>query len=250
MRKVILSVSVIAIGFCIGGCDSKKQQDQAIADQLVTDAKELQSEIDIKMIEQLDSGEGISPDVGQVDNVATMFEEAAAKSSPEQAQVLLDRAETLRQVQALIAPYQTTLAEFTELGGLDATTINELAQFDRRLELVEQLDTLNDKMDQELPALIRKMDENTGSAQLEQKMEYIKQIRQTDREMFRSMKGYLLVLQQLWDQYGVDTDRSIMFSPEVSVGIIEEFNTHAENIQKMTAKQARLQRALVELDSP
>ncbi len=249
MRQLIPCVWVLILGLGLGGCDAKKQ-DQAVVDQVASDAKAIQDEFDAQIKEQLESGEGIAPDVGHIDNMASIIEEAAEQSSSVQAQVLREQAESLRKVQALILPYQDALAEFTELGGLDASTIYELEGFDRRLELVDLLDTLNNKMDNELPALIRKIDEHSGSAELDMKIGLIEQIRKADREMYASMKGYLTILQQTWDQYGVDDAGSIMFSPEVPEEIVAEFNAHADVIKRITAEQARLQRALIELDSP
>jgi hypothetical protein len=249
MRQVVFFVPVFVSILFICGCDTKKQ-DQVVADQLVTDARESQSEFDTKVREQLDSGEGISPDIEHVDQIADMIEQAAANSSSDQSQVLLDQAETLRKVQAIVTPYQTAMEELTKLGGLDPTTINELEQFDRRIELVEELGRLNEIMDENLPALIRKLDQDAGADEIELKIDLIKQIRQTDRESFQSMNGYLLILQQLWGQYGIDTDGSIMFSPDVEDELIQKFNVFADHIQKMTAEQARLQRVLIDLDSP
>ncbi len=249
MRQLILCVLVLVFGFGLGGCDAKKQ-DQAVVDQVASDAKKIQDEFDAQMKAQLESGEGIAPDVGHIDNMASIIEEAAEHSSSEQAQALRDQAESLRKVQALIAPYQEALAELTELGGLDASTIYELEGFDRRLELVELLDTLNNKMDDELPALIREIDENSGSVELDMKIDLIEQIRKADREMYANMKGYLTILQQTWKQYGIDDGGSIMFSPEVDDELVEAFNVYAQAIQRIAAEQARLQRALVELGSP
>ncbi len=250
MRQLILCVPVLILGFGLGGCDAKKQEDQTVVEQVASDAQAIQDEFDAQMREQLESGEGITPDVGHVENMASIIEEAAEQSSSEQAQALRDQAQSLRKVQALIAPYQEALAEFTELGGLDASTIYELEGFDRRLELVELLDALNNKMDDELPALIREIDENSGSVELDMKIGLIEQIRKTDREMYANMRGYLTILQQTWDQYGVDDAGSIMFSPEVDDELVEAFNVYAQAIQRITAEQARLQRALIELGSP
>ncbi len=249
MRQLILCVFVLVLGFGLGGCDAKKQ-DQAVVDQVASDAKAIQDEFDAQIKEQLESGEGIAPDVGHIDNMASIIEEAAEQSSSVQAQVLREQAESLRKVQALILPYQEALVEFTELGGLDASTIYELEGFDRRLELVDLLDILNNKMDNELPALIRKIDEHSGSVELDMKIDLIEQIRKADREMYANMKGYLTILQQTWKQYGIDDAGSIMFSPDVSDELVEAFNVYAQAIQKIAAEQARLQRALVELGSP
>ncbi len=237
-RTTLLAAGVLGTLAILGGCDSKDtptpEPKKSPGSSILDDAPPAQSN-------------------ESAGDLVTRYEQAAADaeaSSPEDARAFLASAETLKEIQAVVSPYESTIKDFMSLGGLDANTINDETQFERRISLVNGLIRTNERMATELPPLIARLEASAEPAKLAMKLELLDRLRQADRSMYQSMLGYLKVLEQTWGLYGVDTDGSIQFSPDVEQALITEFNEYAANIQAMAGEQAKLQEAIGALDRP
>ena len=237
-RTRVFAAGVIGTLAILGGCDTKDAPD--------TEPKKSPGS-------SILDGENTAQSNESAGDLVTRYEQAAAdaaETSPEDAQAFLASAETLKEIQAVVSPYESTIKDFMSLGGLDANTINDETQFERRISLVKGLIRTNDRMATELPPLIARLEASSDPAKLALKLELLDRLRQADRSMYQSMLGYLTILQQTWDMYGVDEEGSIQFSPDVEQPLIAEFNEYAANIQAMAGEQAKLQEAIGMLERP
>jgi vacuolar-type H+-ATPase subunit I/STV1 len=238
-------VGVLTLGAALlVGCDAKNDP----VDDILKEAQQAQVDKREEMLEQLDSGEGMSPDTEHVGDVAKMLEDAAEGSDAQLAETLNEQAQVLRQLQALVKPYEDTLNAFSALGGLDVNTFASADDFLARIELVDQLIAINETMDKGFPELIRQL--GGEPAIIDQKLDLIAQIRQSDRDLFPSMKRYLEILQAYWDQVAPQESGDIFFRESVPDEVVQEFNVHAQKIQELSTLQITLQRALLMLDAP
>lgn len=226
------------------GCDTKKGSGNAAIDEITSANKQKQRE----MLDQLDSGEGLTGDTQHVRDMADKLDEAAIGLNATEAAILKDQAETLREIQLYVKPYEEALKSFVELGGLYVPSFDSAADFDPRIELVNQLIEINEVMDEEIPPLFRRLSEDP--VQLAQKMGLISQLRQTDRDLFPHMLGYLQILRDNWDGVEVLADGDVSFLESVPVEVANEFNMHAQEIGLISDQQIALQRALISLDQP
>lgn len=239
----IWTVALIAFGALIlVGCDSKQGSGNAAIDEIVEASDQKQKE----MLEQLDSGEGLGMDTEYVGDMADKIDEAAKGLNEADAKLLNEQADALREIQALMKPYEDTLNLFIQDGGLDVSTFASTEAFAPRIEYVNQLVDFNEHIAVEFPPLLSKLGDSPLI--LAQKLELIAQIRQTDRDLFPSMIRYMEILRDNWDRVGVQPDGNITFGQSVTDEVVADFNVHAQAIQVISTKQVELQRALVMLD--
>ena len=237
-RTTLLAAGVLGTLAILGGCDSKD-----------TPTPEPKKSAGSSILD----GENPAQSNESAGDLVARYEQAAAdvaESSPEEARAYLASAETLKEIQAIVSPYESTIKDFMSLGGLNAKTITDETQFERRVSMVNGLISSNERMATELPPLIARLEASSEPAKLEMKLELLDRLRQADHSMYQSMLGYLSVLQQTWGKYGVDDQGSIQFSPDVEPALIAEFNEYAGNIQAMSGEQAKLQEAIAALDRP
>ena len=226
------------------GCDSKKSSQDAAIEDLVATSDQKQKE----MLEQLDSGEGLGMDTEYVGDMADKIDEVAKGLSEDEAKLLNDQADALREIQAIMKPYEDTLNAFIGLGGLDVNSYQSADDFKPRIEMVNQLIEVNEQVALEFPPLLRRL--GGDPVVLAKKLGLIAQIRQTDRDLFPSMNRYMEILRDYWDQVQRQPTGDVLFDEGVPDEVINEFNEHAQAIQRISAEQIELQRAVVQLDQP
>ncbi len=240
--RMMINVLLIMLGLALVGCDSKQGSGNDALDEIMETSEQKQTE----MLEQLDSGEGLDVDTGYVGDMADKFDEAAEEMNDADAAIVRGQAQTLREIQTLMKPYEDTLNAFLSLGGLDVTTIASVESIDQRIGYLQELALINEDIAVGIPELLKKLGDDPVT--LAKKLGLIEQIRQTDRELFPSMISYLQIIGDEWGEIQIQDDGNFLFGADTSDEMIQEFNRQSQLINEISATQIELQRALVLLD--
>ena len=237
----------------VGGCDQSAANDQAKMDQMQKQMDDIRSDLNDDMQSQLEEDGIFAADEDYIDSMASVIEDAAANTSPEQAKVLQRQAGLLRELEAIMAPYNTALADFMELGGIDPVTITELGHFDVRFDLIDRMAVANESMDTKIPRLIRQLGNLEGRSLVttQQQVDLLTQMRESDRVLFEGMTRYLTLLKNNWNLYELETATGLlMFAESVPDETIDEINLALEVITEQGVKQGQIQQAILDLDQP
>tara|TARA_A100001391_G_scaffold11978_2_gene6986 strand:+ start:294 stop:1121 length:828 start_codon:yes stop_codon:yes gene_type:complete len=237
----------------VGGCDQSAANDQAKMDQMQKQMDDIRSDLNEDMQSQLAEDGIFAADEDYIDSMASVIEDAAANTSPEQAKVLQRQAGLLRELEAIMAPYNTALTDFMELGGIDPVTITELGHFDVRFDLIDRMAVANESMDTKIPRLIRQLGNIEGRSLVttQQQVDLLTQMRESDRVLFEGMTRYLTLLKNNWNLYELETATGmLMFAESVPDETIDEINLALEVITEQGVKQGQIQQAILDLDQP
>lgn len=191
--KLIACLSIfLALLFTLG-CDGSSSS----TDSTLRELDEFQREQDQKLLDQIES-EGVAIiDQDYTLGMADKLDAVADELDEADAAVVRDQAMILREMQKLIDPYLTALNAFLSLGGLDVNTLGDVAGFQTRLDLIDELIEQNEVIAEKYPPLLRQM--GGDPALLAQSLGITNRIREIDREMFPRMKSYLIILRDNWD---------------------------------------------------
>ncbi len=249
VEAVVLGLALLIVG----GCDQSAANDQAKMDQMQKQMDDIRSDLNDDMQSQLDEDGIYAADEDYIDSMASVIEDAAANTSPEQAKVLQRQAGLLRELEAIMAPYNTALADFMELGGIDPVTITELGHFDVRFDLIDRMAVANESMDTKIPRLIRQLGNIEGRSIVttQQQVDLLTQMRESDRVLFEGMTQYLTLLKNNWNLYELESATGLlMFAESVPDETIDEINLALEVITEQGVKQGQIQQAILDLDQP
>lgn len=260
MMKQMRSVSCAAAGVLglmlslgLGGCDQSAAKDQAAVESMQQELDELKDGFNQDAQAQLDQDGFYEADPDYIENVASTLENAANSTSSEQSKVLQKQANLLRELKTLMEPYDTALAEFADLGGLEVSTLTDPSQFARRIELIAQLVVANESMDAKFPRVIRQLGKIEGLSPIstEKQVTLLSEIRQSDRVLFEAMNRYLQILHTHWNQYEEEAmTGTIIFSEDVPDSVVDEMGDVLVTIDTEAVRQGELQQALLNIDQP
>jgi len=235
------------------GCDQSAAKDQAAVDSMQQELDELKDGFNQDAQAQLDQDGFYEADPNYIENVASTLENAANSTSSGQSKVLQDQANLLRELNTLMEPYDTALDEFTQLGGLEISTITDQSQFARRIELIAQMGGANESMDANFPRVIRLLGKIEGLSMVstEKQVSLLAEFRQSDRVLLKAMNRYLEILDTHWNQYEEEAETgTLLFYEEVPDAIVDEMGEVMATIDTEAVRQGELQQALLDIDQP
>ena len=229
------------------GCSGKTQEEQA-ADELLDQIDEISRQNREELEAELEDDGGDSMRTERVDKLVDAYENSSEDLPEELKAQMADQVEALKEIKSLARPYEIAYNAFTQLGGLDPATMKDEADIQQRIDLVSTLIVENELIDAAFPEILPRL--GGDPANIEQQLDLVKKIRQTDRDMLPHMREVLVILKKHWAISEMGEDDMFYFGYDVPDEDIELYNEHIELMNVAAMEQERLQRLQLEMIQP
>ncbi|MFG0298213.1 MAG: hypothetical protein ACF8K1_01230 [Phycisphaerales bacterium JB047] len=229
------------------GCSEKSKEEQA-AEELIDQIDEIGRQNREELQSELEDDGGYSMRTERVDKLVDAYENSSEDLPDALKAQMADQVEALKDIKALAQPYELAYNAFTELGGLDPTTMTDEADIQKRINLVNTLIDENEKIDAGFPEILPRL--GGDPAEIEQQLDLVKKIRQTDREMLPHMREVLVILKKHWAISEMGDDDMFYFGYDVPDEDIDLYNEHIELMNVAALEQERLQRLQLQMMQP
>lgn len=189
-------------------------------------------------------GEGTPMDMDRVDRAADKMAQAAGGKDKAITQL---GADFIKYSTRIGRSAQDSIKKFTDAGGIDASTIKDRADCDKRLAAVGDFDqmarehlTMARGIDVEIDRLgkvhgvgPRDMEQFKRGVHNSGRIEKVVRIRELDVELAAAFKDYLTLLRDNWGKWKVE-EGQVMFT---ATGVVPRFNEIVGKIQDLSEEQ-------------
>lgn len=229
------------------GCNEKSKEEQA-AEELIDQIDEISRQNREELEAELEDDSGYSMRTERVDKLVDAYENSSDDLPEELKAKMAEQVEALKEIKSLARPYEIAYNAFTQLGGLDPATMKDEADIQQRIDLVSTLIVENELIDAAFPEILPRL--GGDPANIEQQLDLVKKIRQTDRDMLPHMREVLVILKKHWAISEMGEDDMFYFGYDVPDEDIELYNEHIELMNVAAMEQERLQRLQLQMMQP
>ena len=229
------------------GCSDRAKQNKA-AEELADQFDEIGRQNREELESEMENDGSYAMQTERVDRIVDAYENSSEDLPDELRAQMDDQVQALKDIKALALPYEQAYNAFMSLGGLDPSTMQNEADIQQRIDLIDTLIVENDKIDAGVPEILPRM--GGSPAEVEQQVDLVRKIRQTDRDMLPHMREILVILKKYWAVSEMSEDGVFYFGVEVPDEDIERYNEHIDLMNAAAAEQERLQRIQLQTLQP
>jgi hypothetical protein len=258
---IVIAISALIGAVVIGGgywVYTQVRSKQAQVAKNRATLKEFEATSDAFLRETKERLEDGNPVDGAAERAAQFRQamgQAAANMTGDDALALRAGERVMGAMQPYLSSYEKAFSAFQTKGGLDPKSLTSRDEIGERLSLLTEFETAN----QEFLKFVRgfqaqyraelaklnfppaKLDATARDFTRGANVNTIIEIRGTDTELCVAMRGYLESLQTEWGKWK-SSEGTVIFENTAAAGT---FNTHAEKVQEIAARQAELQQKVL-----
>ena len=257
-----LILSLIVLGFVIAMLSSSRSRDRDA--QALSQIDRVADESMRKTREGIDSGDATKL-VDAVEGMADTLDKASNSASPEGKKILAGQKRFLKSLQVKLDAYQKAVDEFTQTGGLDASSLESVDDLNTRLTKLAAWEKTN----KDLTDFYSKYEQNAAGSMVEEgvprekaaaivrsglsgiDLSIIGGIREQDRILIVSGRAMLQILRDNWGAWEVsdhETDESLRGVVTFAEGkdeLAKRYNIEHNRVVDAATRQGELQQKML-----